>query len=174
MTVGWLVLLLALLLGVVVVLVVTPGLPGVRVLNRSRADGVHPKLRALLDEWEQFGTHTVMVAPDGGLRTDAAKQAGYAAAGNSNATTLASTPHGRGAALDIYPVDFLPFIAMRWENVPASVRAKFRTFGEFAEARGFTWGGRWTGATFPNGDQPHVEITGWRSLPYPPPTGGYV
>ncbi len=139
-----------------------------RVRYRERAEGVLPPLVALLDAWDAEGTHDVMVAPDGGLRTDEARQAGYASSGTSNAATLEDTPHGRGAALDVYPVSFLPYISGRWEDVPGPVKLEFATFGRFAEARGLKWGGRWSSSRFPNGDQPHVELPNWRSYPYPP------
>lgn len=140
-----------------------------KVQHRERALGVHPALQALLDAWEARGPHSVVVAPYGGLRTDEALQAGFAAAGNSNATTLRSTPHGRGAALDVYPSSFLPLLALPWAAVPDDVRAQFEAFGIFAEERGFTWGGRWRGPKFPNGDQGHVEVKSWTDLPFPPP-----
>lgn len=139
-----------------------------RVQHRERAEGCRAPLLGLLEDWEVEGTHNVLVAPDGGLRTDAAKQAGYAAGGTSNAATLEATPHGRGAGLDVYPVSFLPFISGTWADVPPAVQLEFAEFGRFAEARGLVWGGRWRGSKFPNGDQPHVEIANWRSLPFPP------
>lgn len=142
-----------------------PTVKAARVLKRERAAGVLLPLDELLDAWEREGTHDVEVAPDGGYRTDAAKQASYAADGNSNAVTLAQTPHGRGAGLDVYPVGFVTRIP--WEQQPQEIKLKFAAFGSFAEQRGLEWGGRWRGAKFPNGDQPHVEIKGWRSLPFP-------
>lgn len=143
-----------------------------RVLNRERAAGVDARLLELLDAWEREGEHDVLVAPDGGVRKDAARQAQLAAGGASNASTLAQTPHGRGGALDVWPVEFEQYVRGSWDAVPRAVKAKFEVFGGFAEARGFTWGGRWRGATFPNGDQPHVEVKNWRQLPYPPSSGG--
>lgn len=174
---GWGLLLLAVVVVVLVVLEV-----GVmrRVLMRFRAARVHPSLSALLDAWELEGAHRVVVAPDGGVRGDAARQAQLAVQGLSNAGDLASTPHGRGAALDVWPASFLPHVPVTagglaarwtpWEKLPNEVKLDFQTFGLFAEARGFTWGGRWRSATFPNGDQPHVEVKAWRTLPFPPPT----
>jgi hypothetical protein len=172
---------LAVLVAVVIV-VVLMGATG-KVLMRSRADGVHPDLRALLDAWDSQGAHVVVVAPDGGLRTDPALQAGFAAGGMSGASTLATTPHGRGVGLDVWPVSFLPHVpvgsggtASRWSSwaeLPESVKAEFLAFGEFSEARGFKWGGRWRSAKFPNGDQPHVELPNWTRFPYPVPGGRY-
>lgn len=148
------------------------------VRNRDRANGVHQSLQALLEAWIADGSHDVLIAPNGGLRTDPALQKTLAANGNSNATSLEQTPHGRGAAIDVWPVSFLPFVPKHsggiglrwygWDELPAKVRAEFAAFGVFAEARGFRWGGRFTGTKFPNGDQPHVEITTWRSMPFPP------
>lgn len=139
-----------------------------RVQQRQRAAGCLQPIQDALDAWEREGTHDVLIAPDGGLRVDEEKQARYAAQGNSNAATLEDTPHGRGAAADVYPVSFLPHLQKRWEDVPASVQLEFATFGRFCEARGLVWGGRWRGKTFANGDQPHIEIPNWRSLPFPP------
>ena len=151
--------------------------------HRERAAGVHPLLQALLDAWAQEGTHDIVVAPNGGVRRDAALQRKLAAAGSSNATSLSTTPHGRAAALDVWPASFLPFVPtsaggtgprwVAWEALPQQVRDEFRAFGEFAERRaGFRWGGRFRGANFPNGDQPHVELSSWAALPFPPPIYG--
>jgi hypothetical protein len=136
------------------------------VLNRERAAGVRPELLTLLDAWEREGTHAVMVAPDGGARIGpeaAAKQAAFFKSGASKAATLADTPHGRGAALDVYPVGFNPGKSM--DSQP-DMRARFRVFGEWAERKGFVWGGRW--ASFgPDGDAPHIELQNWRRFPMP-------
>lgn len=174
----------AALVAIVIVVVLMQVASGTRVLMRGRADGVHPQLRALLDAWELEGSHVVVVAPDGGVRTDAAKQAGFAAGGMSGAATLATTPHGRGVALDVWPASFLPHVPVSsggvaarwtsWEDLPESVRAEFQAFGEFAERRGLRWGGRWRSATFPNGDQPHVELAQWTTYPFPIPGGRYA
>lgn len=145
---------------------------GATVFNRERAAGVHPDLQNLLDDWIREGSHDVIIGgggiyPNGGLRTDAQAQADAAANGLTNATTLKMTPHGRGAALDVWPVGFNPNVA--WDYQPAAVKQMFLDFGSWAEGKGFTWGGRWSSATFPNGDQPHIEMKNWLSLPYPPP-----
>jgi D-alanyl-D-alanine carboxypeptidase len=164
-------LLLSVVVAVVVVLVWGLGVDGLTSMmgHKERAAGVHPELRALLDAWDAFGTHKAVVAYEGGKRTDAAKQASYAASGTSNAATLETTPHGRGAAVDVYPASFLPHLALRtaWPDLPQQVRDEFEAFGVFAEGRGFTWGGRWRSAKFPYGDQPHVELRNWKSLPFP-------
>jgi hypothetical protein len=150
-----------------------------RILHRGRAKGVHPRLMDLLEAWETHGSHIIVVAPNGGLRTDAALQAKFAATGQSGASTLDRTPHGRGAALDIWPLQFLEHVPASsggvatkwttWQALPAFVKLQFQAFGEFAEKRGFKWGGRWNGPRFPNGDQPHVEIPDWQHLPFPLP-----
>lgn len=136
------------------------------VLNRERAAGARPELLELLDAWEREGTHAVMVAPDGGLRFGseaAAKQAAFFKSGASKAATLADTPHGRGCALDVWPTGFNPSKSM--DSQP-DMRARFRVFGEWAERKGFVWGGRW--ASFgPDGDAPHVEVPNWRRFPMP-------
>lgn len=148
------------------------------VLHLERATGIHPRLKSLLDIWATTGAHDVLIAPDGGLRTDEAVQAGKAASGQSNATSLRQTPHGRGGAVDVWPVSFLPYVPKQnggtgarwvaWEHLPQQVRDEFHAFGDFAERHGFRWGGRFRGAKFPNGDQPHVELEDWQRLPFPP------
>jgi hypothetical protein len=148
------------------------------VYHRSRADGVVPLLQTLLDAWVRVGTHDIVIAPDGGLRTSVAQQAEKAASGLSNAKTLRQTPHGRGCALDVWPLSFLEFVPLSsggtaqrwaaWAELPQRVRDEFRAFGEFAERNGFRWGGRFRGKLFPNGDQPHVELMDWQRWPFPP------
>lgn len=133
-----------------------------KVQNRERARGAVAQLQAFLDWWEVNGPFAILVAPDGGLRTDAAKQAMYYAQGNSKAKTLAETPHGRGAALDLWPVGFNP--VKKLEQQP-DIKAKFEEMGRIAKAApfNFTWGGDW------GWDYPHVEVKNWRkTLPYPP------
>ena len=149
-----------------------------KVLHRERAVGVRADFADLLDDWERDGTHDVVIPPDGGLRLDEANQAAKAAIGLSAAKTLRSTPHGRGAALDVWPRDFLAHVPVShggtarrwtsWEKLPAEIREQFAAFGRFAEVRRFKWGGRWVSRTFPNGDQPHVELPNWQALPFPP------
>lgn len=150
-----------------------------RVINRYAARGVHPDLQAFLDWWEQNGPFDVEIGqldgyPGGGLRTaaDAGGQAAACASGLSNACDLASTPHGRGAALDLWPVccGFSPTLS--WEQWTPEIKSAFLTIGQLAESQGLTWGGRWRSTTFPHGDQPHIELPYWRSLPYPPPDYG--
>lgn len=145
-----------------------------RVLARERADGVHPELKALLDAWEHEGTHVVVVAGgptwpySGGLRTDEEQSAAHAG-GLSNASNLKDTPHGRGAALDIWPAGFNPNADF---TAQPHMRALMADFGTWAESYGLVWGGRWKTATWPDGDMAHVELKNWRSLPYPPPDYG--
>lgn len=147
------------------------------VLHRERAAGVHPALQQLLDAWTNEGDFDVVVGggagvPGGGLRTQDEEDEAVAE-GNTLSSSLASTPHGRGAALDVWPAGFaysLPFSAQ------PGMQDLMRRFGEWAEGKGYTWGGRW-GVSFGNGedgrplhgDWPHVEISGWQSLPFPPP-----
>lgn len=142
----------------------TKATPGV--LFRERAAGVRPELLRLLDAWQTEGAHVVMIAADGGLRIGAAAaaaQAKFFREGNSKAATLADTPHGRGAALDVHPLGFDPRRPMAEQPL---MRERFRIFGEWAEKRGFVWGGRW--ASFgPDGDAPHIEIANWRRFPMP-------
>lgn len=140
-----------------------------QVLNRWAAEGVHPGMQALLDAWENEGWFDVEVGtpfagfPGGGLRlpSDAAGQAKACQEGLSNACTLADTPHGRGAALDIWPVGFVP--TKTYAQQPGMLE-KMQEFGRWAASKGWVWGGNWS-----NPDYPHVELKNWRALPYPPP-----
>lgn len=145
-----------------------PGLPALpqgtmtteKVQNRQRAKGVLPPLQAFLDWWSVNGPFNLLVAPDGGVRTDAAKQAKYYAMGTSKAKTLADTPHGRGAALDLWPVGFNPGLAL---DKQPDIKAKFKEMGRIAKTQfNLTWGGDW------GWDYPHVEVKSWRAFPYPP------
>ncbi len=132
-----------------------------RVYHRERAEGVHPRLEAFLLWWEAHGPFPLGVGDHGGIRADEAVQARLFAEGRSRAKTLAETPHGRGCALDCYPVDAgdgrpprycLDELDPRWER-----------YGRLAELLGLEWGGRWKRV-----DRPHVEAKGWRVLAPPP------
>jgi hypothetical protein len=151
---------------------------GGRVLHIERAKGADSRLLDLLTEWDKGGSHVVLVAPDGGVRSAAVQDAKFQAGRARDAAGVwriveprnvltnadaAHAPHVRGGALDIYPEGFDP--RPSWDKTPPDIKDKFRVFGEFAEARGFTWGGRWLVAMPPNGDQPHVEVKGWTNLP---------
>lgn len=152
---------------------------GRRFGGRENMGNVLPELYRLADRWDDVGTHSVRVPsaqetaaiglPPAGAREGgaaAALQAQAYASGASGARTLDETPHGAGpgfqaAAIDVWPVGFNPRVP--WERQPPEIVQAFRTFGEFAEREGFVWGGRWTGARFPHGDQPHVEVRNWRA-----------
>lgn len=142
------------------------------VLHRERAEGVHSSLIALLDAWEREGSFPILVAPDGGLRIGAiaaASQLRFYLTGLSKAKTLSETPHGRGAALDIYPVGF---DSKKGLSKQPEIRAKWLTLIAFAQARGFISGKDWTSFVAPDGttgDWPHLQMANWTKLPYPPP-----
>lgn len=159
--------------------------PRVLVLGREHTHGLHPRLIALLDDWDANGTHVVRVPgpmelaplgfPPAGLRAGAAAaaaQAATAAAGGSSAKTLTSTPHGPrlfqgrtvGWAVDVWPDGFNPL--QSWALTPQVIKDRFRAFGVFARDRHQLEAGTfWKSSTFPDGDQPHVEVPGWRSAP---------
>lgn len=170
---------LDLLLGLALALIlptssVTTKGPGATVFHRERARGVHPDLQQLLDDWAQSGTHDIVIAggngwPNGGLRTKAEVDAAHAG-GLSNATDLSQTPHGRGAALDVWPVGFVPSKSF---DAQPGMQDLMKAFGDFAVAKSLVWGGRFSGTYSPtstvSGDWPHVELANWTSLPFPPP-----
>jgi hypothetical protein len=129
------------------------------VQNRERARDVRPELSRFLDWWTNNGPFPILVAPDGGVRTDAAKQAQFYAQGYSKAKTLEQTPHGRGAAIDLWPVGFNP--AVKLDDQPV-IKKRFEEMGRIGKTSfGLTWGGDW------GWDYPHFEVKGWRSLPMP-------
>lgn len=134
-----------------------------RVLNRDRLGGVDPRLLELLSLWEAHGSHDVEIAPLGGRRS-AGDQARLYADGASEAAQLTDSAHGYGLAIDVWPVGFDAYAwTATWERVPSELKAQFEAFGEFAEAAGLEWGGRWRTSRLPNGDQPHVQIPHWRA-----------
>lgn len=146
-----------------------------RVFNRERADGVHPSLQALLNAWEAQGTFHVTVAggsfPNGGLRgeLDVAKAQ---ALGVSRAEDLSQTAHGRGAAIDVWPLNFDPFKSFQEQP---DMFPLFMEWAAFVERHGFKSGRHFTNIVAPDGvvgDWPHAEMYDWRSLPYPPPQYG--
>ncbi len=163
-----------------------------KVRNRSAADGVSPELQAALDEWERSGPFPITIGS--GVRTDVKQAELYAynridptlppgtgpgqADGPSNkkdpnesyatnARTTRSTAHGvrsgYGRAFDFDPV-------------PATLQ-NYITAGEWFEARGFEWGGRWKTAFPPKlgaapgtaaaygGDIRHVNQKNWQTIP---------
>jgi hypothetical protein len=150
-----------------------------KVHHLERARGVHPRMLDLPRQWIARGPFEIAVALHGGLRADEALQAKLSGGGMSAAGSLIKTPHGRAAALDLVPIEFLLYVPVSfggkarrwfgWDELPAELRAKFKEIGEFSEALGFEWGGRWLGKSFPNGDQPHHQLKGWTRLPFPAP-----
>lgn len=133
-----------------------------KVLNKERLLGVHPSFTGLLRDWEFEGSFDILVAPDGGYRigpADEAKQAKFYRDGASKAATLKDTPHGRGAAIDVWPYAFKPSVPL---NQQLGVKNQFLEFAEFAKARGFIAGADW------GWDFPHIEMKNWLSLPWPP------
>lgn len=151
----------------------------VRVHQWERLRGVHPRMLVLPHEWQAHGTFDIVVAMHGGLRVDEGVQSMLSGGGMSAANALIKTPHGRGGAVDLYPLGFLTYVppsfggtAKRWgtwEEVSPIVKAQFAELGAFSKKRGFAWGGDWVGKAYPNGDQPHHELRDWRRLPFPAP-----
>ena len=142
-----------------------------RVSGLDRAKGVHPELIQLLQAWNISGEFDVQVSPSGGGLRKSLQDTEF----GSNATNLAETPHGRGGALDVWPIGFDPYKTLMSQPY---VMEQMRIFGHFAKAKGFVWGGDWQNFKVtdaqkrgidPPGDWPHIEMKNWRSLPFPPP-----
>jgi hypothetical protein len=142
-----------------------------KVLRIERANGVDGRLMGALEAWEQHGPFVIMVGKDGGVRDDEDLQAELYSQGLTKASTLERTPHGRGGALDLWPVvDGVPVFAnhsnetAEGRNQNAKELALYQEMGTWFKRMGFVWGGDWKGLR----DYPHVEIANWTSLPYPP------
>jgi hypothetical protein len=145
----------------------------------ERAKGVHPRMLVLLQEWLKRGPFEIVVGFHGGLRTDPAVQSMLSGGGMSAANSLRITPHGRGGALDLWPLIFLDHVpsswgghARRWsswEELPHLVVEQFAGIVTFSEALGFTAGARWRSKSYANGDNPHHELHDWQRLPFPAP-----
>ncbi len=150
-----------------------------KILHLERARGVHPRMLVLLQKWVVDGPFEIAVGLYGGLRTDPSVQTLLSGSGMSAANSLRVTPHGRGGALDLWPVTFLEHVPVAsggtakrwttWEGLPQLVRDQFAAIGSFSENLGFKWGGRWVGQSYKNGDQPHHELADWGRLPFPAP-----
>lgn len=140
-------------------------MPFLKYEGEELLEKVHPEFRKLIDGWKTH-PNTFDIKIVGGMRNDEAEVARLYAIGMSNAKNLSQTPHGRGGAIDIHPVEFNPRIP--WPDQPTAIKNKFLIFGMYAEGAGYEWGGRWRGSKFPYGDQPHVERKDWRTMPYPP------
>ena len=132
------------------------------VLRPERAYGVRPELLGFLDWWRIHGPFRITIGEHGGLRTSDTVQLALYLKGASDARTLRDTPHGRGAALDLYRVT-------RWTErgavleVALADHAAFGAIGAAAKAYGLAWGGDWQ-----KPDEPHVQLPDWRSLPFQP------
>lgn len=134
-----------------------------RVRSRARAAGVNARLLAFLDWWEAFGPFPISVGWKGGLRTDEAEQAALFGRGVTKARTLGETPHGRGGALDLYPVIDGVTRGLDGDKNMTEARAYFAQLGALAKQQGFVWGGDFKSIT----DLPHIELPDWKYLPMP-------
>lgn len=137
----------------------------VLVFHFGRVAGCVQPLVDFFAWWQLHGPFPVTIPPDGALRTDEIEQARLFAKGVSNARTLWETPHGRAAAIDAYPA-IIHSTGAYVERILNDVRDAetlklFSQYGALAESHGLTWGGRWHSK-----DYPHVEVPGWRELPF--------
>lgn len=151
-----------------------------KVHHLDRARGVHPRMLVLLQEWVKRGPFEIVVGLNGGLRTDPTVQAMLSGNGMSAANNLRITPHGRGGALDLWPVSFLAHVpkswggeARRWTTwpeLPPVVRDQFALIVTFSKGFGvYNQGADWVGRAYEHGDNPHHELKDWQRLPFPAP-----
>lgn len=143
---------------------------GSKVLRLHLAADVRSELQAFLAWWDISGPFALTLAyadprwswvpPQVRTNEDARNAHDL---GLSNATNADNTPHGElyRAAIDCWPAEFDPRVS--WDNQPQAVKDKFALYGQLGEQHGLKWGGRWRGPTFPNGDQPHLEVPGWKN-----------
>lgn len=132
------------------------------VRQRENAGSLLAPLRDFLTWWELEGPHSILIPQWGGMREGIEAEAWQRKQydiGTSRALSLRETPHGRGAALDLWPVEFDYYTP--WDKQPTNVVAKFKLQGVIAKEFGFKWGGDW------GWDYPHIEIPNWRTLPFP-------
>jgi hypothetical protein len=142
---------------------------GARLIHLERAVGIHPTLFAALQEWERSGPFPLTVGVKGGLRTALDQlelwAKGRTAEGNivTNAMTPEASPHGRGGAVDLWPLDSEG--APLFDESPATLQ-RYDSMARWFRQRGFH-----CPLTLGDGtvDRPHVQLTNWRALPYPPP-----
>lgn len=132
------------------------------VSGRQRLSEVDARLVQLIQLWEYEGTHNIFIPADGALRAGveaSSHQLQLYMSGTSKARTLLETPHGRGAALDVWPAGY--DFAKDVSEQPV-MKERLVTFGTFAKRFGFEWGGDWTSPK----DYPHVQLHNWRSIPF--------
>lgn len=84
----------------------------------------------------------------------------------TNAPHAEDTAHGRCMALDFCPVEGSKYLWPDEKGItPEESKRReefFVVIGELAERNGFVWGGRWTSPR----DLGHIELEGWRNIPY--------
>ena len=128
------------------------------VQNAERAYGSDARLLNFLTWWRTNGPFQILVAPDGGVRKSQALQKNFFERGLTKAKTLEETPHGRGGAIDVWPVGFDPSKDFSTQPV---MKKRFEEIGRIAKEKfDLVWGGDW------GWDYPHLEVKGWRALPF--------
>lgn len=154
-----------------------------KVFHRDR---LPPLMQRFADAWQREGTFDLTVPEGGGDRDDALQLVDFAKGRRqlddgtwvitnlakvvTFARTAIDSAHGHRAAGDLHPVrttfatNGLPATVYMGDEEDPIVRTEalrlFQLLGEFAEAHGFEWGGR-----FPHYDGPHVQVPHWRTLP---------
>lgn len=88
----------------------------------------------------------------------------------TNAATAATTPHGRGAAIDVAFLIDGKLVGPRPGpgNDSWDAELPWDALGKLGEEMGLVWGGRFRSFS----DKPHFETTGWKALPFPPVYAG--
>lgn len=138
----------------------------------ERADLVLDPVRQLVHLLIAEGEGAWIIPEHGGYRygpIDEAKQEELFRTKQSKAQNLRQTPHGRRAAIDLWPMGFNP---NRGFDHPsnAGMLDRFRYWGRFVDkhgpALGIRWGGHFTGFG-QYGDMPHAELADWLKRAFP-------
>lgn len=136
------------------------------------ADGVLDPLQQLLNLLMLEGEGEWTIPEHGGYRygpIDEAKQEELFRTKQSKAKSLKQTPHGRRAAVDLWPKGFNP---NRSFEHPSNVGMleRFKYWGAFVDkhgpALGIRWGGHFNGFG-QYGDMPHCEMSDWARRAFP-------
>lgn len=157
-----------------------------KVHHFERLTGCQQRIIDPFLKWEELGEFPLVILPDGGLRTDEAKQRELYQLGKSMAKTLKETSHGRGMAGDVGFAKVIKNIVVGIYTEELDGDEYLRRadiFVDFMRKLGLVIGDDWkkqfsskrilvngVWRMSRGGDTPHVNLPGWQSLPFPPVT----
>jgi peptidoglycan L-alanyl-D-glutamate endopeptidase CwlK len=126
---------------------------------------VRPELRKVAEYVQKYvgDNHSIRLIWVQGLRTEEEQAKLYAQGRTApgpivtQAESAATSPHGRGAALDFAVLDQLR--RPTWDYGAVGM---YNVVGNIAKTQGLVWGG-----DFRHPDRPHIELASWKELPFP-------